>query len=327
MTLAQLGARSQVSLRTYTTLKAGGNAEWFAVARNVDELAQAAVLAHQEGMRCHPLGWGSNLLPSDHGVPGLCVANHARNIEFTGDGGLLVDTGAAYQDLFLAATQRGWGGLEYAVGIPGTVGGALVSNAGAYRSNISEIVTEVEVVHDGERRWEPASFLEFRYRDSILRRPNPPAITVLRIRCQLKARPALDIYNDAREYQRQRIGKQPPMASAGSFFKNVEEKSLAESLETLPAGLKAAGAVPAGYLIEQVGLKGARYQGAMLGARHANFLLNVGKASASSLRRLAEHAQALVHDRFGVMLEPEVLYFGDWSHWEPMGRLNLDAAN
>lgn len=327
MSLASIGARAEVSLRTFTTLKAGGAAQWLAEARNTDELAQAAIAAHQEGLRCHPLGGGSNLLPSDEGVPGLCVVNLARHMEFTTTGEVTVDTGVAYQDLFLAAAQRGWGGLEYAVGIPGTVGGALVSNAGAYRSNISEIVREVEVVHEGERRWEPASFLEFKYRDSILRRPNPPAITVLRIRCQLQAKPALEIYNNARDYQRQRISKQPPMASAGSFFKNVEDKALAESLDTLPAGLKAAGVVPAGYLIEHVGLKGARYQGAMLGARHANFLLNVGKASASSLRRLAEHAQALVHDRFGVMLEPEVLYFGDWSHWEPMGRLNLDAAN
>ena len=124
---------------------------------------------------------------------------------------------------------------------------------------------------------------------------------------------AIQIYDEAREYQRQRISKQPPPASAGSFFKNVNDSSLASSLDKLPAPLQQAGVVPAGYLIEAAGLKGFRMGGAMLGARHANFMLNVGNATAFEIRRLAEHAKEIVLAMFRVRLEEEVLYLGDWS--------------
>ncbi|HWA83284.1 MAG TPA: hypothetical protein VG820_07630, partial [Fimbriimonadaceae bacterium] len=119
----------------------------------------------------------------------------------------------------------------------------------------------------------------------------------------------------AREYQRQRISKQPPPASAGSFFKNVNDPVLADSIESLPSGLKKAGVVPAGYLIEAAGLKGFRMGGAMLGQRHANFMLNVGNATAFEIRRLAQHAKDVVFAMFGVELEEEVLYLGDWSRF------------
>ncbi len=124
------------------------------------------------------------------------------------------------------------------------------------------------------------------------------------------------IYDEAREYQRQRISKQPPPASAGSFFKNVNDPTLAASLPGLPEGLKKAGVVPAGYLIEAAGLKGYRLGGAMQGARHANFILNVGNATAFEIRRLANYTKATVRERFGVELEEEVLYLGDWSRFK-----------
>jgi len=121
--------------------------------------------------------------------------------------------------------------------------------------------------------------------------------------------------------ERQRIGKQPPSASAGSFFKNVNDKAFAESLPDLREDLKASGVVPAGHLIERVGLRGVRLGGAMIGQRHANFMLNARGATASEVRRLAEHAQAKVRDRYGVELEAEVLMIGDWSGWQVTGLL------
>jgi UDP-N-acetylmuramate dehydrogenase len=124
-------------------------------------------------------------------------------------------------------------------------------------------------------------------------------------------------FDEAREYQRQRIGKQPPPASAGSFFKNVLDKALADSLDTLTEGMKKAGVVPAGYLIEACGLKGHRLGGAMLARKHANFILNVGGASATEIRDLAEFTKSRVRERFGVELEEEVLFLGDWSQYGP----------
>lgn len=309
--------RRNVSLRPFTTLRAGGPAEAFAIARHADELAHVATLAQTSSVPTTVLGWGSNVLPSDSGVRGLVLLNLARRIVVARTGEVLADTGCAFQELFLKTAQAGLHGLEFAVGIPGTLGGALVSNAGAYRSSVSEFLTGLEIVHAGQRQWVEPAWMGFSYRDSVLRRADPPPCVVLRVMMKLPQGPPKAIYDEAREYQRQRIGKQPPSASAGSFFKNVNDKALAESLEELPQALKQAGVVPAGYLIEACGLKGHRLGGAMIGRRHANFILNVAGAKASDIRRLAVHVKETVGERFGVDLEEEVLYLGDWSGFRP----------
>jgi UDP-N-acetylmuramate dehydrogenase len=307
--------QKNVSLKPFTTLRAGGVAERFGVARSADELAALMRESYDQGMCVTVLGSGSNVLPSDDGVRGLTVLNLARHIAVARSGEIVADSGCAFQDLFLKAAQAGLKGLEFAVGIPGTLGGALVSNAGAYRSCVSDFLTGLEVSLNGERTWVEPEFMQFSYRDSILRRPDPPHCALLKVALRLRSGDAKAIYDEAREYQRQRISKQPPSASAGSFFKNVVDAELARRLDSLPVALREAGVVPAGYLIEACGLKGYRMEGAMLGVRHANFMLNVGNASAFEIRRLAEHAKASVRERFGVDLEEEVLYLGDWSRF------------
>lgn len=318
--MIEIAIERRVPLWPYTTLRVGGPAELFARARTVDELAALAVKAHREGIPLTVLGWGSNVLASDHGVRGLVVWNSSRELAVSASGEVIVSTGYGFQELFLRAAQAGLAGLEFAVGIPGSVGGALVSNAGAYRASIGEFVTGVEVVQDGERGWVEPQALQFAYRDSILRRPDPPRLVLLRVRLKLPRGDRRSIYREARDYQRQRIAKQPAPASAGSFFKNVSDPALARELEGLPDRLREAGVVPAGYLIEAVGLKGLRHGGAMISRRHANFLLNVGKATAGELRDLAELARQRVLARFGVALEEEVLYLGDWSAYRPFTR-------
>lgn len=302
-------------MRPFTTLRAGGPAEWLARVDSADKLAGVALEAQQNGLPTTYLGSGSNVLPSDRGVAGVVVINEASKIQIDGPD-VVAETGCSFQDLFLKTAQAGLGGLEYAVGIPGTVGGALVSNAGAYRSNVSEFLTEVEIVEGGVRRWEPPSWMEFSYRDSILRRPGSPNCALLRVRFSMPHRERKHIYDEARDYQRQRIGKQPPSASAGSFFKNVYSRELSDRLPGLPPRLKEAGVVPAGYLIEHAGLMGHRIGGAMFARRHANFIVNVGGATATEIRSLAELGKEKVHELHGVLLEEEVLYLGDWSCWE-----------
>jgi UDP-N-acetylmuramate dehydrogenase len=309
MPLIQYG----VSLRPFTTLRAGGDAERLAIAHSADELAELAATAQRRGERPTVLGWGSNVLPSDAGVPGLTIVNGATSLRVARTGEVLAESGCGFQEVFLKTAQACLHGLEFAVGIPGTLGGAMVSNAGAYRSCVSEFLTRLEIVHDGERRWVEPSWMEFSYRDSVLRRANPPNAVVLRIEMRLPTGDPKRIYDEAREYQRQRIGKQPPSPSAGSFFKNVQDPVLAAALPGLTDGMRKAGVVPAGYLIEAVGLKGYRLGGAALGQRHANFILNVGGATATEIRHLARHARRTVYARFGVELEEEVLYLGDWS--------------
>lgn len=306
----------RVPLRPFTTLRAGGPAESLFIARGVEDLAEAAIDAQDEGVPMLLLGAGSNVLPADRGVPGRVIVNESRSIDVDRESGdVVADAGCGFQDLFLACAQAGLGGLEFAVGIPGTLGGALVSNAGAYRSNVSEFLVSIELVEGGRRRWEVPSWMEFAYRDSILRRPSPPACALLRVKLKLPRRSRKEIYDEAREYQRQRISKQPPSASAGSFFKNVLDRDLAERLPHLPPGLKAAGVVPAGHLIEHAGLRGHRIGGAMFAHRHANFIVNVGGATATDIRLLAHFGRDRVLETFGVTLEEEVLYVGDWSNF------------
>lgn len=309
--------QKNVALRTFTTLKAGGEAEFFARAKSTDQLIKIALDFQSEGIKVTPLGWGSNFLASDHGVGGLVLLNQTRQISIRGDE-VTADSGAAFQDLWLKTTQSGLVGLEFAVGIPGTVGGALVSNAGAYRSNISEFLTALEVVQDGRAEWVDPSWMEFKYRDSVLRCENPRSAVIVRTRFKLPRRDAKKSYDEAREYQRQRIGKQPPSASAGSFFKNVIDAQLAREIEGLTEGMRKNSVVPAGFLIEQCGLKGFRIGGAMIGKKHANFLLNVSGASATELRSLAHFAKQRVREKFGVELEEEVMYIGDWESFAPI---------
>jgi len=307
------GYRPNVALKPYTTLKAGGPAEWFQVVTSVDDFAAAAIRSQEDQHDTTILGSGSNVLPSDDGVPGLTILNRTRKIEIKPNGEVIADTGCSFQELFLKTVQAGFRGLEFAVGIPGSLGGALVSNAGAYRSCVSEFLIELEIVFEGRRQWVLPEWMQFSYRDSVLRRADPPQAVVLRVRMELPRGEAKRSYDEAREYQRQRIGKQPPSPSAGSFFKNVNDWKLAESLSSLPSGLKSAGVVPAGYLIEAAGLKGYRVGGAALGQRHANFILNIDNATATDIYRLAQTAKQRVHSQFGVTLEEEVLYLGDWT--------------
>ena len=308
----------QVPIRTYTTLKAGGCAEYFTVAKTHEELTRVAEGCQENGIHLSTIGTGSNVLPSDAGVPGMVAVNLTANVLFEADGSVVCDSGVAFQDLFLQGAQRGFGGLEFAVGIPGSVGGALVSNAGAYRSDISEFLVSLEITFQGKTDWVDPSWMQFSYRDSILRKPEPTEAVIQRVKMQLPKRDPKLIYDEAREYQRQRIGKQPPSASAGSFFKNVISEELSQSIEGLTDGMRKNKVVPAGFLIEACGLKGFRIGGAMIGVRHANFLLNVGGATATELRSVSHHAKQVVFDRFGVELEEEVMYLGDWSSFSPI---------
>ena len=304
--------RLQEPLAEYTTLRVGGPAELFYKAVNIEEFAQVASAAHRLNVPTFILGLGSNLLVSDRGVRGLVIYNCCRRIE-VGEV-TFSESGAAFQQLFLKTAQAELSGLEFAVGIPGTVGGALVSNAGAFRANICDLVETIDLVVEGERRLVGKEWMQFSYRDSILRRPNPPRAAILAVTLRLRRGNRREIFARARDYQRWRIERQPPNPSAGSFFKNVYDAELAQRLPSLPPTLREAGVVPAGYLIAEAGLKGRRVGGAMVSQKHANFLINAGGATASDLRRLADTVKRVVYDKFGVVLEEEVLTVGEWNH-------------
>jgi len=306
--------KQEEPMARHTTLKVGGPARWFWQASDVETLARVLEICTQAAIPYLFIGHGSNLLMSDAGYNGLVIQNRCKGC-IVGDE-TQAESGVSFGSLFLQTARAGYAGLEWAIGIPGTVGGALVSNAGAYRGNIGPLVSSVRVFSDGLDQTVGPEWMEFSYRDSRLRRSGVDGTVVLSCTLALTGRGDPDtIVAQAKEYQAQRRAKQPYAPSAGSFFKNVQSHALAESLDTLPAGMKAAGVVPAGFLSEACGLKGLRVGGAEVSEKHANFLVNSADATASDLRALAGKVKSIVFERFGVTLEEEVLYVGDWSQW------------
>jgi UDP-N-acetylmuramate dehydrogenase len=301
----------------HTTLRVGGPAQWYWPATNVGRLAAVLTSCYRHDIPYLLVGHGSNLLMSDAGYSGLIIQNRckATSISERGADNLIYsESGVSLGSLFSQTARAGYSGLEWGVGIPGTVGGALVSNAGAYRGNIGPLVRSIRVFADGEDLTVGPEWMEFSYRDSRLRRSGIGRSVVLSCTLELVFEGNSEaILERARRYQQLRKSKQPFYPSAGSFFKNVMSPALAANLPGLPNDLRVAGVVPAGYIIEECGLKGLRVGGAQSSEKHANFLINVNRtATASDFDALATLIKRKVNERFGVNLEEEVLYVGNW---------------
>ena len=297
-------------MRDHTYLRVGGPADLFYRATETDALAEVAALAQRHGLPLFMLGEGTNVCVSDRGVRGMVLQNACRHAEIGPT--TYADAGHNFMHLFVRTMQAGLSGLEWAVGIPGTVGGALVSNAGAYRGNICDLVTRIEVVEGGERRWVTPDWMEFSYRDSRLRRDGGKPAALLGVTLTLTPGRKTDIRLKAKDIQMQRILKQPWQPSAGSFFKNIRDRELADRLPNLPENMRKVGVVPTAFLSEECGLKGFTCGGAGVAERHANFIVNRGNATAADVRAVAETVKQRVFDRFGLRLEEEVLYVGEW---------------
>lgn len=297
-------------MRHHTSLRVGGPARYFIAATNTDRLAEVATMAQRHALPHFVLGAGSNVCVSDAGIPGLVIQNLCNHATIGVE--TYVDTGHNLMHLFLRTMRAELSGMEFAVGIPGTVDGALVSNAGAYRANICDLVRRVEVVEQGERKWVDPEWMEFSYRDSRLRRDGGRPAMLLSVLLALTPAPKAGIRMKAKDLQMQRLLKQPWEPSAGSFFKNVNDLALAQSLPALPAPLQEKGIVPAGYLSEACGCKGLSVGGAAISPQHGNFLVNRGNATATDVHTVAEQVKRRVFERFGVLLEEEVLYVGAW---------------
>ena len=302
--------RPDEPMARHTTLRVGGAARWFWPASDCDTLARVLPALWEANIPYLLIGHGSNLLMSDRGFDGLVIQNRCKQTRI---GPVTYsDCGVSFGSLFQQTARAGLSGLEWAIGIPGTVGGALVSNAGAYRGNIGPLVQRVRAFANGTVADYGPEWLEFAYRDSRLRRENPPRTVVLGVDLALEPGDPEEIMRRAKKYQAERREKQPLEPSAGSFFKNVNDRALAQSLPDLPAPLREAGVVPAGFLNMKAGCRGWREGGAAVSDKHANFLVNVGGATAWDFRRLADRVKARVHVEWGVMLEEEVLMVGDW---------------
>jgi UDP-N-acetylmuramate dehydrogenase len=294
----QQSARRDEPLARHTSARIGGPADLLIEVRTAEELVAVAAHADRIGMPCTILGGGANVLVADRGVRGIVVLNRAKDVRFSdrpGGARVEADAGAMLITLARDCIERGYGGLEWAISVPGTVGGAVVGNAGAHGADVATNLHMAAVLRrGGELEWWPAERMQFAYRRSALKAYPPadrPVVVVAQFDLTLEARAALE--RRAQEFTAKRKASQPPGASLGSMFKN-------------PPGDYA------GRLIEACGLKGRRIGGAMISDKHANFFLNVEDAHACDVKALIDLAQHEVHARFGVMLELEVELLGDW---------------
>lgn len=289
-------------LAKHTSARIGGPAEYFVEARSTGDLEIAARLARGALLPCRVLGGGSNVLVADAGVRGVVALNRAQKMQFRHDGAgvvVRVESGAFLAPLARQCIQRGLAGLEWAVGIPGTIGGAVFGNAGAHGGDVAHSLRRAALLDpDGAVREFERDELGFEYRDSALkrrrtRRPGERPWIVLWAEFELGTRPVEELEALAEQHTEHRKRTQPPGATMGSMFKN-------------PPGDYA------GRLIDAAGLKGARMGNAEISTVHANFFVNLGDARAADVHALIELARRTVKERFGVELELEIELVGEW---------------
>ncbi len=286
-------------LARFTTLRLGGPADLFAVAHNAFELRKLVQFARSRGLAHTVLGRGSDVLIADAGIRGLVIQDRAEGIEIVADT-LVAEAGVPMARAATVSQGAGLSGLEFGLAIPGTVGGAVWANAGAHDSSTAAVLATARVLAaDGTEGALTPAELGLGYRDSRLKHPPPgtPPEIVLAATFRLEPASADEIRERLETIKHWRQEHQPlGTPSAGSWFRNPLPES-------------------AGALIDRAGLKGLRIGGASVSEKHANFLVNDRKGSATDQRRLAERVRAEVARRTGIKLEEEVVYLGDWGDW------------
>ncbi len=285
---AQFGdrVRTDEPLARHTTLRLGGPADvWFAP-QSAEELVAAVSLARAHGVSPFLLGSGANLVIGKAGIRGLVLENRAQRITFQ-EALVCAESGTALPRLAKYCAEKSLSGLEWAVGVPGTLGGAVVNNAGAYGQAIGNALIRAELLlADGSRTWQPVDWFRYGYRSSRIKRGDISAV-VLQVELQLSPAPFAEIAARIQAYTERRKATQPPGATVGSMFKN-------------PPGDFA------GRLIEAAGLKGYRMGQAQISPIHANFFVNLGGATADDVIALIRLARDTVAEKFGVTLELEI---------------------
>jgi UDP-N-acetylmuramate dehydrogenase len=285
-----MSVESDVSLSRFTTLGTGGPARHFARPKTVDEVGELLAWARGSDLPVAPVGLGSNLLVADDGFPGLVVKLDgplaAARVE---DGRLVAGGGAPLAVCLHRARAANLGGIEFVCAIPGTVGGGVWMNAGAYGGDISSVLVRAQVVDETSARWFGPEELGLHYRRSELRRGQ----IVARAEFRLEPKPADEIKATVAEMQRQRKDAQPTnKRTFGSVFKNPEHE------------------LTAGRMLEACGLKGHRIGGAQISPKHANFIENAGGATSADALALIAEARRRALEQFGVRLEAEVQLLG-----------------
>lgn len=290
------------SLAQYTTFRIGGPADLFYSTQAAEDLAMAVLAARELSVPWFVLGLGANILVGDKGFRGLVIRNHAGHFRFSDDGKLWVESGAVVGNLIPEAVERGWSGLEHYVGIPSTVGGAVWQNLHFLEPEpkrkrtmfIADVFSSCDLLtEEGERKTVDSEYMQFGYDTSVLHHRRDVALAVT---FQLQRGDTAAMHRVMQENLSWRGARHPWLQfhpSAGSIFKKIK-------------------GMGAGRLIDQCGLKGHRHGDAQISHIHANIMVNLGKATARDVRELITIAQDAVEGKFGVRLEPEISFIGEF---------------
>ena len=289
--------RRDEPLARYTAMRVGGPAELLVVCERTDDVISTVRLAHRHNVPWRVLGGGCNVLVADRGVRGLVIVNRAARLDFDMEKGTVrAEAGALLAALAREAVERGLVGLEWAAGLPGAVGGAVVGNAGAFEGDVAQVLCSATVLEPHGAVVERTNdWFEFDYRVSRIKRgAGGSGYVVLVATFGLLSGDPDRLVARAEEILEWRRTRHPAGATMGSTFKN-------------PPGSHA------GYLIEQAGLRGYRVGGAQISELHGNFFMNAGNATAADVLALIEHARAEVMRQFGIEMELEVELIGEWT--------------
>lgn len=289
-----LTLREGVVLSTYSSFRIGGPADYFLEVRESVQLIRAIQIARKYHCPFYVIGRGYNLLFDDSGYRGLIIRNLTSGIKLEADNNSLeVNSGTCLSDLLNESVSKSLTGLEFLAGIPGTVGGAVFGNAGAFGQAIGDRVLEITVLGDnGQEMLINREELHFDYRHSALKNDHK---VIVKIRIEVEPASKNEVRRRIEDYLEQRSKKLPPKdtACAGSFFKNP-----------VLGGKK----IPAGQLLEQAGAKGMKVGQAAVYSGHCNFIVNLGGATCRQVLILAEQLKEMAWKHSGVRLEEEVIF-------------------
>ena len=283
--------KSDVILAPYTTFGIGGKADLFYRARTPDELVYAIGTAQKSKVNFLVLGGGSNLLVSDSGFRGLVIENVCRHV-IIDQNTITCQSGTQLHRMVNEASNSSLAGLEFAAGIPGTVGGAIRGNAGAFGKAVGDVLTQAVILtRKGQIKEVDRNYFRFGYRDSILKRSED---TVLSASFKLEEKNKRLVKKQIAEYlERRKKNLTWKEKSAGCYFKNIVRGS-----EKIPAGL----------LLDQIGAKGMQVGGIRVSDRHANILINVKHGKSADVKKLSSILKRMIKTKFNINLIEEVVY-------------------
>ncbi len=309
-----LNIQENIILALYTSFKIGGPARYFVETKSATDICEALEFAAEKKLNYFILGGGSNILVSDQGFDGLVIKVKSGNINVNKEKLFIeVEAGLNLATLVKKAAENGLSGLEWAAGIPGTVGGAVRGNARAFGGDMAAVVENVVVLNTKDMQIKTFSNnqCEFNYWGSIFKKD--PGLIVVAVKIKMQAGDKEKIIQKNKEIINKRIDAQPQGSpSAGSFFLNpvVADEKLKKEFEQ-EKGIKCIdGKIPAGWLIDQIGLRGKKIGGAMISEKHGNFLVNAGGATAEDVIILSSVIKQKIRQKFNIQLESEVKLVG-----------------